>query len=278
MFRHGIADMRDIVEGDVRFTLPFGSGDLMRVPLSWLREYVDLPAGDDRRDVAEKLIRAGLEVETVEQLGGDLTGSARRRPGARHRGADRLKKPIRYCRVDVGDANGTGERAGDRLRRAQLRGRRPGRRGAARRRAARRLRDRRAQDLRPRLRRHDLLGARARHRRRPRRHHRAARRTFEPGADAIELLGPGRRGARHRGHPRPRLRLSMRGVAREAATAYGLPLRRPGAAGRARRPTPTATRSASPTRRAATASWPATVTGIDPAATSRRSGCSAGCR
>ena len=24
MFRHGIADMRDLVEGDVRFTLPFG--------------------------------------------------------------------------------------------------------------------------------------------------------------------------------------------------------------------------------------------------------------
>ena len=24
MFRHGVADMRDMVEGDVRFTLPFG--------------------------------------------------------------------------------------------------------------------------------------------------------------------------------------------------------------------------------------------------------------
>jgi phenylalanyl-tRNA synthetase alpha chain len=24
MFRHGIADMHDIVEGDIRFTLPFG--------------------------------------------------------------------------------------------------------------------------------------------------------------------------------------------------------------------------------------------------------------
>jgi phenylalanyl-tRNA synthetase alpha chain len=24
MFRHGIADMRDLVEGDVRFTVPFG--------------------------------------------------------------------------------------------------------------------------------------------------------------------------------------------------------------------------------------------------------------
>jgi phenylalanyl-tRNA synthetase alpha chain len=24
MFRHGIADLRDMVDGDVRFTLPFG--------------------------------------------------------------------------------------------------------------------------------------------------------------------------------------------------------------------------------------------------------------
>jgi len=24
MFRHGITDMRDMVEGDIRFTLPFG--------------------------------------------------------------------------------------------------------------------------------------------------------------------------------------------------------------------------------------------------------------
>jgi len=24
MFRHGVTDMRDMVEGDVRFTLPFG--------------------------------------------------------------------------------------------------------------------------------------------------------------------------------------------------------------------------------------------------------------
>lgn len=41
----------------------------MRVPLSWLREYVDLPATETGRDVQAKLVAAGLEVETVEQLG-----------------------------------------------------------------------------------------------------------------------------------------------------------------------------------------------------------------
>lgn len=38
----------------------------MRVPLSWLREYVDLPATQTGRDVQEKLVAVGLEVETVE--------------------------------------------------------------------------------------------------------------------------------------------------------------------------------------------------------------------
>jgi phenylalanyl-tRNA synthetase beta chain len=46
----------------------------MRVPLSWLREYVELPAGVTGRDVGEKLVRAGLEVETVDEAGAGLTG------------------------------------------------------------------------------------------------------------------------------------------------------------------------------------------------------------
>jgi len=46
----------------------------MRVPLSWLREYVELPEDITGRDVAERLVRAGLEVETVDELGRDLSG------------------------------------------------------------------------------------------------------------------------------------------------------------------------------------------------------------
>lgn len=41
----------------------------MRIPLSWLREYVDLPATETGRDLQAKLVDSGLEVETVEQLG-----------------------------------------------------------------------------------------------------------------------------------------------------------------------------------------------------------------
>ncbi|GAB2686831.1 phenylalanine--tRNA ligase subunit beta [Kribbella swartbergensis] len=73
----------------------------MRVPLSWLREYVDLPAGVTGRDVAEKLIRAGLEVETVEES--DLAGplvvgkvlSYENEP-------QKNGKTIRWCSLDIG--------------------------------------------------------------------------------------------------------------------------------------------------------------------------------
>ncbi|MET7932760.1 phenylalanine--tRNA ligase subunit beta [Streptomyces sp. NPDC005322] len=81
----------------------------MRVPLSWLREYVDLPAGETGRDVQAKLVDAGLEVETVEQLGADLKGPLVVGQVLAIEELEGFKKPIRYCQVDVGQANGTGE-------------------------------------------------------------------------------------------------------------------------------------------------------------------------
>ncbi|MCT7354525.1 phenylalanine--tRNA ligase subunit beta [Streptomyces sp. 15-116A] len=81
----------------------------MRVPLSWLREYVDLPATETGRDVQAKLISAGLEVETVEHLGADLKGPLVVGQVATIEELEGFKKPIRFCTVDVGQANGTGE-------------------------------------------------------------------------------------------------------------------------------------------------------------------------
>ncbi|MEW2625256.1 phenylalanine--tRNA ligase subunit beta [Streptomyces sp. NPDC048106] len=81
----------------------------MRVPLSWLREYVDLPATETGRDVQAKLISAGLEVETVEQVGADLKGPLVVGQVLTIEELDGFKKPIRFCTVDVGQANGTGE-------------------------------------------------------------------------------------------------------------------------------------------------------------------------
>ncbi|MFJ8108638.1 phenylalanine--tRNA ligase subunit beta [Streptomyces sp. NPDC096132] len=81
----------------------------MRVPLSWLREYVDLPATETGRDVQAKLVSAGLEVETVELLGADLKGPLVVGQVLTIEELEGFKKPIRFCTVDVGTANGTGE-------------------------------------------------------------------------------------------------------------------------------------------------------------------------
>ncbi|MET7620996.1 phenylalanine--tRNA ligase subunit beta [Streptomyces sp. NPDC005408] len=81
----------------------------MRVPLSWLREYVDLPATETGRDVQAKLVSAGLEVETVEPLGAGLKGPLVVGKVLTIEELTEFKKPIRFCTVDVGQANGTGE-------------------------------------------------------------------------------------------------------------------------------------------------------------------------
>jgi phenylalanyl-tRNA synthetase beta chain len=73
----------------------------MRVPLSWLREYVDLPADVTGRDVAEKLIRAGLEVETVEES--ELTGPLVVGKVLSYEDEPQKNgKTIRWCSLDIG--------------------------------------------------------------------------------------------------------------------------------------------------------------------------------
>ncbi|RPK33733.1 Phenylalanine--tRNA ligase beta subunit [Streptomyces sp. ADI92-24] len=81
----------------------------MRVPLSWLREYVDLPPTETGRDVQAKLVAVGLEVETVEQIGAGLKGPLVVGQVLTIEELEGFKKPIRFCTVDVGTANGTGE-------------------------------------------------------------------------------------------------------------------------------------------------------------------------
>ncbi|MFJ9541474.1 phenylalanine--tRNA ligase subunit beta [Streptomyces sp. NPDC101225] len=84
----------------------------MRVPLSWLREYVDLPATETGRDVQDKLVAAGLEVETVEHLGADLKGPLVVGQVLTIEELEGFKKPIRFCTVDVGQAGGTSQAFG----------------------------------------------------------------------------------------------------------------------------------------------------------------------
>lgn len=199
----------------------------MRVPLSWLREYVDLPAGTTGRDVQAKLVAAGLEVERVEQLGTGLTGPLVVGQVLTIEELEGFKKPIRFCTVDVGSANGTGEpqeivcgarnfSVGDKvvvvLPGAVL----PGDFAIA----ARKTYGRTSHGM---ICSGDELGM-------------GDDGThgiivlpqeYEPGTDAIELLELVDEVLDIAVTPDRGYCLSMRGVAREAATAYGLPLRDP---------------------------------------------------
>ena len=78
----------------------------MRVPLSWLLEYVALEPGVDVAvaEVSRRLTAAGLEVETAEQVGHDVTGIVVARV-LEVAELTEFAKPIRYCRVTAGAAD-----------------------------------------------------------------------------------------------------------------------------------------------------------------------------
>jgi phenylalanyl-tRNA synthetase beta chain len=78
----------------------------MRVPLSWLREYVQLPTDLAVEELAARLTALGLKLEALESPGADVTG-----PLVLGRVVDFTDeehsngKTIRWCQVDVGPYN-----------------------------------------------------------------------------------------------------------------------------------------------------------------------------
>lgn len=78
----------------------------MRAPVSWLRELVSIPAGESGRDIADRLVRAGLEVETVDRIGEGVDGTLVIGRVESIEELTEFKKPIRWCQVDVGAAHG----------------------------------------------------------------------------------------------------------------------------------------------------------------------------
>ncbi|GAB3665699.1 phenylalanine--tRNA ligase subunit beta [Nocardioides korecus] len=85
----------------------------MKAPLSWIRELADLPADLTAEELARPLTALGLKLEAIEHAGGDITGPLvvgsvlTMEPEPQKNG-----KTINWCSVDVGDANGTGEPQG----------------------------------------------------------------------------------------------------------------------------------------------------------------------
>ena len=81
----------------------------MRVPLSWLREYVDLPADIDVKELADRLTLLGLKLEALESPGADVdgplvVGRVLTFDAEEHSNG----KTIRWCQVDVGEGEPRG--------------------------------------------------------------------------------------------------------------------------------------------------------------------------
>ncbi len=78
----------------------------MRAPLSWLGEHAELPTGLSGRDLAEAMIRIGMEVEGVESGAKGLSGPlVVGRVVSFAAEPQKNGKTIRWCAVDVGPHN-----------------------------------------------------------------------------------------------------------------------------------------------------------------------------
>ncbi|GAA4235206.1 phenylalanyl-tRNA synthetase beta chain [Streptosporangium album] len=74
----------------------------MKVPLSWLREYVDLPAVT-AHEIADRLTAAGLKLEAITSYGHDVKNVVVGEVLVIEE-LQGFKKPIRHCQVEVGEA------------------------------------------------------------------------------------------------------------------------------------------------------------------------------
>ena len=78
----------------------------MRVPVSWLRELVEIPTTDDVDAIGVRLVSAGLEIEDIEVVG-DIQGPLVVGRVVSFDDEEQSNgKSIRWCQVDVGEDNG----------------------------------------------------------------------------------------------------------------------------------------------------------------------------
>jgi phenylalanyl-tRNA synthetase beta chain len=81
----------------------------VRAPISWIAEHVDLPAGLAPRDLGDALVRVGLEVEKIESAADGLTGPlVIGRVLSLSDEPQKNGKTIRWCQVDVGEGEPRG--------------------------------------------------------------------------------------------------------------------------------------------------------------------------
>jgi len=75
----------------------------MRAPLSWIKEFVEIPASVTAEQISDALIRVGFEVEEIIEQGADLTGPLKFGKVLSIEEITEFKKPIRYVGLDCGE-------------------------------------------------------------------------------------------------------------------------------------------------------------------------------
>ena len=75
----------------------------MRAPLSWIKEFVDIPTTITADQISDGLIRVGFEVEEIIYQGSDLTGPLKFAKVLSIEELTEHKKPIRYVGLDCGE-------------------------------------------------------------------------------------------------------------------------------------------------------------------------------
>jgi phenylalanyl-tRNA synthetase beta chain len=75
----------------------------MRAPLSWIKEFVEIPSSITADHISDALIRVGFEVEEIITQGGDLTGPLVFGKVLTIEEITEFKKPIRYVGLDCGE-------------------------------------------------------------------------------------------------------------------------------------------------------------------------------
>ncbi|QIX27551.1 phenylalanine--tRNA ligase subunit beta [Nocardioides sp. JQ2195] len=85
----------------------------MKAPVSWIRDYVDLPEAVSTDELAARLTMLGLKLEALETPADAITGPlVVGRVLTIEKEPQKNGKIINWCTVDVADANGTGEPQG----------------------------------------------------------------------------------------------------------------------------------------------------------------------
>ena len=75
----------------------------MKIPLSWLKEFITLPAKITSEQISQAFVKVGFEIESIEEQGADLKGPLVVGKVLSIEELSEHKKPIRFVGLDVGE-------------------------------------------------------------------------------------------------------------------------------------------------------------------------------